>query len=118
MAPIFLPIETSVSLNVLIFGLTLVELTCGLLGAPSSVHYSGFSAEELRLRWTRGAHPAAPPVGDVRQISIAGVCVKVCITRALPANSSDYGLVEEGVLFVLRVVGRVLLCVIPRFVFF
>lgn len=83
MAPIFLPIETSVSLNVLIFGLTLVELTRGLLGAPPSVHYSGVSAEQLRLRWTRGAHPAAPAVGDVRQISIAGARVEVCVTRAL-----------------------------------
>lgn len=33
MAPVFSLTETSVNLNVLIFGLTLIELICGLLSA-------------------------------------------------------------------------------------
>jgi len=110
MAPVFLPIETSLNLNVLIFGLTLVQLICGLLGGlihqcitPVSWQYNSGCTEsgKLALRFVQ--------LEKVRQISVAQACVKMYITLLSPSNNCDYGLEEAEVLFVLLFVDRVLL---------
>lgn len=93
--PLFLPIETSLNLNVLIWGLTGVELMGGLVG-PHSRRVPAVSRCNSS-RTEAGNSPCAASSGERRTHPAPRTCKDVYHTRVLPQIILVMDLLRRGV---------------------